>query len=128
MQPGMPQGFGLLGSPPVTPIFTLPGNPVSALVSFRVFVAPAVRVLQDLPAATARGGQGPADRAGHARRPAAGRSCAESLDRAGGAVTPVTGQGSHQIASLARADVLIVVPEAESELAAGAEVEILELP
>ena len=35
MQPGMPQGFGLLGARPTTPIFTLPGNPVSALVSFR---------------------------------------------------------------------------------------------
>ena len=33
MQPGMPQGFGLLGDGQ-TPIFTLPGNPVSAFVSF----------------------------------------------------------------------------------------------
>ena len=42
MQPGMPQGFGTLGAEKV-PIFTLPGNPVSALVSFEVFVRPALR-------------------------------------------------------------------------------------
>ena len=42
MQPGMPQGFGTVG-PDATPIFTLPGNPVSAFVSFEVFVRPAIR-------------------------------------------------------------------------------------
>ena len=36
MQPGMPQGFGIVGED--TPIFTLPGNPVSAYVSFWLFV------------------------------------------------------------------------------------------
>ena len=39
MQPGMPQGFGVVG-PAGTPIFTLPGNPVSAYVSFQLFVTP----------------------------------------------------------------------------------------
>ena len=42
MQPGKPQGFGTIG-PDSTPIFTLPGNPVSAYVSFEVFVRPAMR-------------------------------------------------------------------------------------
>ncbi len=42
MQPGKPQGFGVLGEDH-TPVFTLPGNPVSAMVSFEVFVAPALR-------------------------------------------------------------------------------------
>ena len=42
MQPGMPQGFGTIG-PDETPIFTLPGNPVSAYVSFEVFVRPVIR-------------------------------------------------------------------------------------
>ena len=42
MQPGMPQGFGAIG-PDRTPIFTLPGNPVSAYVSFEVFVRPVIR-------------------------------------------------------------------------------------
>ena len=38
MQPGKPQGFGIVGED-ATPIFTLPGNPVSAYVSFEMFVA-----------------------------------------------------------------------------------------
>src|SRR6185437_9587996 len=128
MQPGMPQGFGLLGSPPLTPIFTLPGNPVSALVSFRIFVQPAVRALQGLPV-DAGAGVGRARLAGRVTSPGGRRSFLRGiLDRGAGVVTPVTGQGSHQIASLAKADVLIVVPEAETELAAGVEVEILDLP
>jgi molybdopterin molybdotransferase len=127
MQPGMPQGFGLLGSPPLTPIFTLPGNPVSALVSFRIFAQPAVRVLQGLPVGSGGGVQ--ARLAGRVTSPGGRRSFLRGiLDRSAGVVTPVTGQGSHQIASMAKADVLIVVPEAQTELAAGAEVEILELP
>ena len=47
MRPGKPQGFGLLDGR--TPVFTLPGNPVSAYVSFQVFVRPALRALQGLP-------------------------------------------------------------------------------
>ena len=42
MQPGKPQGFGVLGERRV-PFFGLPGNPVSAAVSFVVFVRPVVR-------------------------------------------------------------------------------------
>ena len=44
MQPGMPQGFGTIG-PDSTPVFGLPGNPVSALVSFEAFVRPALRTM-----------------------------------------------------------------------------------
>ena len=57
MQPGMPQGFGALG-PDRTPIFTLPGNPVSAYVSFVLFVQPALDALKRLFSATktVRGG------------------------------------------------------------------------
>ena len=42
MQPGKPQGFGTVGDDR-TPIFTLPGNPVSAYISFETFVLPAIR-------------------------------------------------------------------------------------
>ena len=44
MQPGKPQGFGHVGEDR-TPIFTLPGNPVSSYVSFEQFVLPAIRKL-----------------------------------------------------------------------------------
>jgi molybdopterin molybdotransferase len=127
MQPGMPQGFGLLGSPPLTPIFTLPGNPVSALVSFRVFVQPAVRALQDLQLESM-----PIRRsrlAAPATSPAGRRSFLRGiLDPLADVVTPLTGQGSHQIASLAKANVLFVVPEHVTALPAGAEVDIVDLP
>ncbi len=44
MQPGKPQGFGLVGDDEV-PIVTLPGNPVSSYISFEQFVLPAIRKL-----------------------------------------------------------------------------------
>jgi molybdopterin molybdotransferase len=136
MQPGMPQGFGVLGGDgtggaggtgaagPV-PIFTLPGNPVSAYVSFQVFVRPAIAALQgadDLSLPAVR-----ATLTGPARSPAGRRSYLRGvLD--GGAVTPLSGQQSHQVASLGRANALIVVPEQETQLAAGDTVDVLVLP
>ena len=126
MQPGMPQGFGLLGRS-ATPILTLPGNPVSAFVSFRIFVTPAIRVLQDLPAQREAPRQ--ARLSEPVRSPEGRRSFMRgTLDRRAGVVTPLTGQGSHQIASLAKANALIVVPEAATQLAAGELVDVLELP
>ena len=50
MQPGKPQGFGVVGEDE-TPIFTLPGNPVSSYVSFETFVLPAIRKLMGKAAA-----------------------------------------------------------------------------
>src|SRR5690606_25487472 len=47
MQPGMPQGAGRLADGRA--IVTLPGNPVSALVSFEVFVRPALRTAMGFP-------------------------------------------------------------------------------
>ena len=44
MQPGKPQGFGLIGHDRV-PMIMLPGNPVSAFVSFEAFVRPVIRKL-----------------------------------------------------------------------------------
>ena len=127
MQPGMPQGFGMIGDEPRTPIFTLPGNPVSAFVSFRLYVLPAARVLQGL--AADHGGPMRARLAGPASSPDGKRSFLRGvLDRAAGSVTPLTGQSSHQIASLARANALIVIPEQVTLLPEGESVEVLELP
>ena len=47
MQPARPQGFGR--TPAGTLVFGLPGNPVSAAVSFEVFVRPALRALEGDP-------------------------------------------------------------------------------
>jgi molybdopterin molybdotransferase len=126
MQPGMPQGFGVVG-PDRTPIFTLPGNPVSAYVSFQLFVRPAVGVLQGIdPERVA------ADRATLAapvRSPAGRRSYLRGiLDSSAGTVAPVSGQSSHQLAALARANVLIIVPDSVTEMPEGADVDVLVLP
>jgi molybdopterin molybdotransferase len=52
MQPGKPQGFGLVPrggrQESLVPLFTLPGNPVSVFVSFEVFVRPALQILRGL--------------------------------------------------------------------------------
>jgi molybdopterin molybdotransferase len=126
MQPGMPQGFGTVG-PAATPIFTLPGNPVSAYVSFCLFVRPALDALQDSYEERAKTDQ--AVLAGPVRSPAERRSFLRgALDGPAGLVTPVSGQASHQLASLARANALIIVPEHITSLDAGETVDVLELP
>jgi molybdopterin molybdotransferase len=127
MQPGMPQGFGVVGQDR-TPIFTLPGNPVSAYVSFRLFVVPALDALQSHNARE-RGLPRPATLTTPVRSPAEKRSFLRGvLDRPAGEVTPVTGQASHQLASLARANALVIVPEQVTSLEAGATVDVMELP
>jgi len=124
MQPGMPQGFGTLGEGRV-PIFTLPGNPVSAYVSFQLFVRPAIAALQDtgdlrLPVARAT-------LTGPVRSPEGRRSFLRGV-LTGGQVAPLSGQGSHQIAALGRANALIVVPEETTRLPEGEAVDVLVLP
>jgi molybdopterin molybdotransferase len=124
MQPGMPQGFGVIGADKV-PIFTLPGNPVSAYVSFQLFVRPALAALQgtdDLALPHTE-----ATLTGAVRSPSGRRSYLRGvLD--GTKVAPLSGQGSHQIAALGRANALIVVPEWETALPAGDTVDVLILP
>jgi len=126
MQPGMPQGFGTIGEDHI-PVFTLPGNPVSAYVSFQVFVLAALGALQGQPDRRL-----PAVHAilsGPATSPAGRRSFLRGvLDRAGGTVAPLSGQGSHQVATLGRANALIIVPETVTALTAGDDAEVLILP
>jgi molybdopterin molybdotransferase len=126
MQPGMPQGFGTVGKGQI-PIFTLPGNPVSAYISFQLFVRPALGALQDdltlsLPAVRAR-------LTGPVRSPAGRRSYLRAvLSGDKSQVAPLSGQGSHQIAALGKANALVVVPERMTSMDGGAEVDVLVLP
>jgi molybdopterin molybdotransferase len=126
MQPGMPQGFGTVGDGRV-PIFTLPGNPVSAYVSFQLFVRPALGALQDdlagfLPTVHAT-------LSGPAHSPAGRRSYLRGVLSADKTqVAPLSGQGSHQVAELGKANALIVVPERVESLKDGDGVEVLVLP
>ncbi|GII81357.1 molybdopterin molybdenumtransferase MoeA [Sphaerisporangium rufum] len=136
MQPGMPQGFGLLGDRRV-PIFTLPGNPVSSYVSFVLYVRPALALMRGLPAGppatvparAAAALRSPAGKRSFLRGVLSGVDGADGADGAGGEarVTPVHGQGSHQLAALAAANALIVVPEDVTEVPAGAVVEVIPL-
>ena len=59
MQPGKPQGFGLIGDDRV-PMIMLPGNPVSAFVSFEAFVRPVIRKLMGATPHARAAGQLPA--------------------------------------------------------------------
>jgi molybdopterin molybdotransferase len=137
MQPGMPQGFGTIALPAAVtpeaasgdrvPIFTLPGNPVSAYVSFQVFARPAIAALQGYDGLGLAKVQ--AELTGPLRSPAGRRSFLRGvLDRAAGKVTPLTGQGSHQIATLGKANALVVVPEWVVQMSEGDTAEVLVLP
>ena len=128
MQPGKPQGFGYLG-PDHTPIFCLPGNPVSSLVSFEMFVRPAIRKLLGK------------------RRVERATVAAVALDRIKGAagtrqfrrgllhrepdgtysVSTVGGTGSHLIGALAASNCLIVVAEDLVEVVPGSRVPVIPL-
>jgi molybdenum cofactor synthesis domain-containing protein len=123
MQPGKPQGFGVLGSRRV-PVFGLPGNPVSAYVSFEVFVRPALRRMA---------GWEPVCRPtlrvrlrAPLRSPVGRRQIARAVvARVDGewVADLVAGQGSHFVADLAAANALLFIPEDVGTVAAGELVE-----
>jgi molybdopterin molybdotransferase len=125
MQPGKPQGFGTVG-PDETPIFTLPGNPVSSYVSFETFVLPAIRRMM---------GRLPYRRPTRRARltnpitsPAGKRQLVRATydtDRGGAFVTPVGGHGSHLIGDLAASNAIVVVPEDATGISAGEMVQVL---
>jgi molybdopterin molybdotransferase len=109
------------------PIFTLPGNPVSAYVSFQVFARPAIGAMLGYDGLALEKIE--ADLTAPLRSPAGRRSYLRGvLDRGSGTVEPLTGQGSHQIATLGRANALVIVPEWVVQMAAGDTVEVLVLP
>jgi molybdopterin molybdotransferase len=127
MQPGQPQAFGSIGEDKV-PFFGLPGNPVSALVSFEVFVRPAIRRLLgsepiQRPRVRARLTQALTSPAGR-RQFVRVRLAVEDGDYI---ATPVGGAGSHLIASMAHANALAVVPEDITELPVGTPVPVMVL-
>jgi molybdopterin molybdotransferase len=122
MKPGMPQIRGRISG---CPVIGLPGNPVSAFVSFEVFARPAIRALQgrrdvQRPTVTARAAQplhAPPAKRGYAR-------VKLTRDDGGWLATPTGSQGSHVISSLAAADGLALVPEDITEIPAGGQVRV----
>jgi molybdopterin molybdotransferase len=123
MQPGMPQGFGMVGTAS-TPILTLPGNPVSAFVSFQLFVRPALRALQGKASGHQRTAR--AVLTAPLRSPRDKRSFLRGVLAADGTeITPLSGQASHQLAALALANALIVVPEQVTGMQKGDVAEVI---
>jgi molybdopterin molybdotransferase len=124
MQPGKPQGFGRIGAGPGVPLLALPGNPVSAYISFELFVRPVIRTMLGAPdvhrpvvrAVTTAALRSPAGRRQFLR----GRH-----HPADGTVSPVGGAGSHLVGALAKADCLITVPEDVTALPAGSAVDVV---
>lgn len=125
MQPGMPQGFGTIG-PEGTPILTLPGNPVSALVSFEVFVRPALRTMLGAlpvqrPIVSARS-------LAELRSPQGKTSFLRvrvQQGQGGWVARPVSGPGSHLLAGMSRANALAVLAPEITSVAAGEDVTVM---
>ncbi len=122
MKPGMPQIRGRIAG---CPIIGLPGNPVSAFVSFEVFVRPVIRSLQGR-----RDVQRPVVRARAAEPLKAPRGKRAFLrvrltrDQQGWLATPTGHQGSHVVSSIARADGLAVLGEEVEDVAEGQDIDV----
>jgi molybdenum cofactor synthesis domain-containing protein len=131
IRPAKPLAFGVVRSPDRrhVPVFGLPGNPVSCLVSFELFARPGLRRLGGHPrprlhrprfAATA-------DEALH-RRPDGKTHFARVLATMGERgvlhVRSSGGQGSHQLTALARANALAVLPDGDG-VKLGGKVEVI---
>jgi molybdopterin molybdotransferase len=125
MQPGMPQAFGFAAG---TPLYGLPGNPVSCFVVFEVLVRPALRRLAGLPDDRLDRPRVVARLDGPVRSPAGKVSFLRVRLQVGdeGLVATLTGhQGSGVLSSAVAADGLAVVPAAQQRLEAGAAVQVV---
>lgn len=122
LKPGKPLSFGVHGR---SLLFGIPGNPVSVLVCFELFVRPALAALQ--------GARDPRPAFTRVRLAADVEQNPERdemirVQRAGdGRVGPLHGQQSHQLAISALSDGLARIPTGDGTLAAGTEVDYLPL-
>lgn len=125
MQPGKPQGFGLIGEDE-TPMVMLPGNPVSAFVSFEVFVRPLIRKLMGVrplvrPTVSATVTAGMKSAPGK-RQFARGIVETDATGRR--SVQLVGGHGSHLVHEMSRANALVILEEDVTEVDAGQTVDV----
>ncbi len=127
MQPGKPQGFGVL--PGGALFFGLPGNPVSSAVSFETFVRPTLLALQGRTAIHRPLLRLPAS-AGWSTPPGRRQYLPAAIDRTDPArwtVRPATagGSGSHLAGGLARAEAYAVVAAELSRVEPGDPVDVM---
>jgi molybdopterin molybdotransferase len=121
LRPGKPTWFGVRDR---TLVFGLPGNPVSAMVTFHLFVRPALRALQG---ADPRGRRAEAViEVDYPKRP--GRAhylrCRLDAREDGWHVRPTKDQGSHVLTSMLDAEALAYVEVDRGDVKAGERVEI----
>ncbi|GAA2407895.1 molybdopterin molybdotransferase MoeA [Mycolicibacterium llatzerense] len=121
MQPGMPQGAGTVNG---TPIITLPGNPVSALVSFEVFIRPPLRAAMGL---TAQRPRRSATLTEKLTSPAGKRQFRRGVVGTDDEVSSYGPPASHHLRWLATANCLLDIGEDVVELAAGSPVPVWDL-
>ena len=123
VRPGKPMVFGTRGA---TLVFGLPGNPVSSLVGFELFVRPALLAMQGAADPGPRWQPGRLAASVHRNRER--DQLIRARQRVAGDVVvlePVDGDESHMIARAARADALVLVTRGEGEVAAGSAVSYL---
>lgn len=119
MKPGKPLAFGIAGSG--TPVFGLPGNPVSSMVVFELFVRPALLAMQGAAVV-----QRPVIEVvlGCSYRKRAGRAhyLRARIVHQGGVIRadPLTKQGSGTLTSMVGVDALVVIDRDATEVAEGA--------
>ena len=118
MQPGGPQGIGTVDG---VPFLGFPGNPVSSLMSFEMFLRPALAAVTGAPRPRAQ----VQARLGEPLQSPAGKQQIRRGRYTDGAVVPVGGPGSHLIHALASSNALILVPAGTENLPEGAEVTVL---
>jgi molybdopterin molybdotransferase len=127
LQPGKPTWFGARDQQLV---FGLPGNPVSAVVTFALFASPALGALQGEPQPDTAS-SGSAELATSVRRNARREQALRVRleQRSGRTVAIPNGpQGSHLVSSLLGADALAMIPPGPGSLEAGAAVALSPLP
>jgi len=115
LQPGGPQATATFAG---VPVLCFPGNPVSAQLSFELFLAPLLREDAGLPARVTESRVLTVDLESVPGRVQLVRARADGPN----GITPVAGPGSHLVAAMAAADRIIVVPAETARLAAGSEV------
>jgi molybdopterin molybdotransferase len=126
IRPAKPFAFGLLEGGGI-PVFGLPGNPVSAMVSFELFVRPAALRMSGHSSLFRPTVAAIAD-AAIERRPDGKtyflRSLASVDGEGGWHVRPLAGQESHQLSAMAESNSLMVVPDGNG-FGAGERVQVM---
>ena len=117
LRPGRPTWFGTRGE---TLVFGLPGNPVSAIVTFLLFARPALAALQGAPHAPVR----IVARLAQAVPRHPDRDECVRVSLRDGLAFPTGPQGSHQLSSMLGADGLAIVPAGVGTMAEGAQVAV----